>query len=371
MKMKLLLLTIFLIPLISFARIPESLTKLATIKDKSSDEYMFLAQEAAIDTKNAAERMLDGENSAGALKILEVAVHLMPHRTDISQLRKKSLDTYLLITKKLEEDSVKNCSLLQERYTFLKSISPDALARLKLESSCADAELLKIPEPQILKSLEEEFKADLVKTFPWDDVLGNSFMLLRSLYGEDFSVICDQFKSGEAKCSTPSFDSADFKEKSLQYCGYVEGLLSVSTGKKSLLCVYNKKQTFRTNDELYQIYEKVFDNKAFDDDIPTYAVSTITLKYADRVEHQNVLTVLDHPQLRQRKLLHLSFMGETGPVDLNQGNLQHKLSEKQLKGLVDMTVVFNYKRTFELYQGNFQKSLKQEMVKLLEENFKK
>jgi hypothetical protein len=380
--MKLLHLTVvYLISFSSFARTPDSLTRLATIKDKSSDDYMFLAQEAAIDTKNASERMLDGENSAGALKILEVAIHLMPHRTDLNHLRKKSLQTFLQITKELEKDAVKNCSLLQERYTFLKSIAPDALAKLKLEKSCAlelkvgpvetDAELLKLPEPKILKNLEIEFKPELVKTFPWDDVLANSFMLLRSLYGEEFSVVCDQFKDGKGVCTKPSVTTEDFSATSLQYCGYVEGLLSVSTGTKLLMCTYNKKQKFKTNEELYQIYEKIFDNKAFDDDIPSYVITTVSFKYTDRVEHQHVLSYLDHASMRKNLTASMTFVREAHFKDLVGSALSHTFGEAQLKGLVDLTLVINYKRTFELYQRNFQKSLKRNLPKILEEDFKK
>ena len=358
----LLTLSILFFSSFTFAVIPESLKKLATIQDRHSEAWMFLAQEAAIDTKNTAERMLDGENSAGALKILEVAIHLMPHRSDLSNLRKKSLETYVSITKKLEEDSLKNCALLQERYTFLKSIAPDALAKLKLERSCAKEEkivkaeteedLLKLQEPRIFKELEEEFKADLVKTFPWDDVLANSFMLFRALYGEEFRMICMN-----EKCSAEKINAENFKEVSLQYCGYVEGLLSVSHGKKPLLCIYDKTKTFKTTPELYQIYEKVFDNGAFDDDIPTYAVLNMTLKYMNKSEGREALVKLNNQEFRSGKDVEFTF---------KKGKAPSELTTEERQDLHDITFSINYKKTFELYQRNFKASLKKSMPELIE-----
>lgn len=349
-----------------FADIPESLRKLAVVENKNSEAYMFLAQEAAIDTKHAAERMLEAENSSGALKILEVAVHLMPHRTDINQLKLRALETFLKITRKLEEDSVKNCALLQERYLFLKNLAPDSLAKLKLETSCApaakspapesDVERLKVPEPKIIKELEEEFRAPLVKTFPWDDVLANTFLLLRSLYGEEFRLVCEMIKGEEASCKFSGSSAEEFKAASMQYCGYVESLLEVSDGKKPIVCIYNKANVFKTTDELYKIYEKALDNKAFEDDIPTYLVLTLTMKYMNKSIAKEVLLRSSPVVFRKTK------------DDFRQLAMKSfRESKADISELHEISFSINYKQTFDLYQKHFRSSLKASLSDLIED----
>jgi hypothetical protein len=354
----------------ALAEIPDTLTRLSQIKDKSSEEYMFLSQQAVMDTKYAAERLIAGENSAGALKVLELGLHVMPHRSDLLTLRRKALGTFVDITQKLEENAQKNCPILQGRYQYLKSIAPDALAKLKFEDSCvpktvpvsihSEEDILKIPEPLLQKELEGKFKADLVKTFPWNDVLANSFMLMRGLYGEEFKITCTDFKDKKATCSSTSVDQGEFKEVALRHCGYLEGILSMSTGAHALKCIYNQTKVFHTSSELYQIYQHAMDNQAFDDDIPTFAVLTMTSKHFAKSDSKNLLILLKHSAFRAGKFP--DFELKSGDAHFKVLSPETEFSEADLH---DVTFTINYKKTFELYEKYFKSVLKGNFVNTL------
>ncbi len=323
-----------------------------------------------MDTKYAAERLLAGENSAGALKVLELGLHVMPHRSDLLTLRRKALDTYIDITQKLEENALKNCPVLQERYQYLKSIAPDALAKLKFEVNCvpktvavsiqSEEDILKIPEPVLQKELEGKFKADLVKTFPWSDVLANSFMLMRGLYGEEFKITCSDFKDKKANCVSTPIDQNEFKEVSLRHCGYLEGILDVSAGSHALKCIYNQTKIFHTSSELYRIYQQAMDNQAFDDDIPTFAVLTMTVKHFAKSETSDLLVLLKHAPFRAGKFPNFEIKSGEAPFKVLG-------SETEFSGtdLHDVTFTINYKKTFELYEKYFKSVLKGNLVNTL------
>ena len=379
-----------------FGEVPDTLRRLANMKDKDSEEYIFLAHKAAIDSRHAAVSALEGGNSSGALKILTLGLQLMPHRSDLKDLRNKTLETYIGITQKLEEDPKKNCSLLQQRYKFLASFAPDAVVKLKHDKSCvisdvkAESDILKIPEPVLLKDLENEFKANsLIRKntqFPFEDSLNSSFMLLMSLYGEEFKITCGDFKVDantkdlkeievKAKCTSTSIDKAKFNDASLKYCNFLNELLVVEGGNKTVKCTLDgRNHVITTSTPLYHIYERAFDNSSFDDDLPLFAVLNMTALKST----QNLITSIF------AELNHKSFRAGSFPIlTFEKGDLKEQASftmtQEELNGLQELSFTINFKRTYELYKNHFEKSTLtdlqchdiQHRLKLVEESRKK
>jgi hypothetical protein len=197
--------------------IPQNVLLLDDYKDKDSVEYQVLVFKASIDTVNAGKNALEGLDSAGALKVLSYGLTKIPFRDDIRELRNKALVTYIDITKKLEENIIKNCNALIERYTFLDTVAPDGLLQLKNDRSCIKKlqkieneqkkekiySLLEIPAPKIQKKLEQNYKSDLSKSveyyvlknnnFPGEDLLINIFMKFLAIYGHQPIAECGKF----------------------------------------------------------------------------------------------------------------------------------------------------------------------------------
>lgn len=376
------LLLIILIPFVAFAEIPHSLTKLSEIKDKQGEAYMFLAHQAAMDARYSAESALEGENSSLALKILGVGLELMPHRGDLKSLRNTALETYLKITQKLEEDSKKNCTILKERYDFLATVAPDAFVKLKYDTSCGELTKStpeKVAEPTLMKSLEAEFKANLSSDwknskFPYEDVLNNSFMLTRSLYGEGFNIDCSEFvidpKSKEvesldvfSKCKLSGI-GPEFRETSFKYYGFLDHLLIVPNGSKAVMysTLDGTTKFFKTSDSLYKVYERAFDNESFDEDMSTFALLTMTLRYKDKDHAENILVKLNHKNFKSTGVPDIHF--EKGPKERFETlgpTSTLFLSSEEMKDLQRVTFTIDYKSTYELYKKNFENAIKSDL----------
>lgn len=366
---------LLLFPLFSLAEIPDSLIRLSEIKNHDSEAYMFEAHKAAMDARHSAESALEGENSSLALKILSVGLKLMPHRDDLKNLRNTALDTYLSITKKLEEDTKKNCALLQERYQFLNTLAPDSLAKLTYDKDCGviakkeDTDYIRIHEPVLLKDLEAQYKADHIwknTKFPFEDVLNNSFMLLRSLYGENFSLSCSGFKmvpgsnennliDAHSVCKMSGIDES-FRRISYKYYSFLDQLLITPEGKKAVMYTTLSGVTkyFKTSDSLYQVYETAFDNEAFDDDISNFAVMNMNLKYKDKVLNESVLVKLDHKSFK-KGIPYVKFeRGQTERFEFIGKESTFFLMQEELKGLQDIQFTINYRDTFDQYKKSFE-----------------
>ena len=375
---------LLLIPILANAEIPDSLVRLAEIKDKNSEAYMFEAHKAAMDARYSAESALEGENSSLALKILSVGLKHMPHRGDLKNLRNTALNTYVNITKKLEEDSKKNCAILLERYHFLDTVAPDALAKLKNDRECgeeikaADADYLRINEPVLLKELEAKYKSEHIwknTQFPFDDVLNNSFMLLRSLYGESFSMSCVGFKpipnttegnlsDVNGNCKLSGGVDPSFRETSYKYYSFLDQLLIVTGGSKAVMYTTLDGVTkyFKTTDILYNVYETAFDNESFDEDMPNFVVMNMNLKYKNRVESQTILVKLNHQTFKETGVPQIQFeKGEKERFALLNKETIFYLSNEELKGLQDIQLSLNYKRSFEIYKNHFEMATKADM----------
>lgn len=393
--MRTFILILSILSLSAHSEVPDTLRRLAQMKDKESEEFIFLAHKAAIDTRHAAISCLEGKNSSGALKILTLGLQLMPHRSDLKELRNKTLETYIGITQKLEEDPKKNCNILKERYSFLSNFAPDAVIKLKHDSSCVlsdlkpEADILQVPEPRLLKELENEFKADsLIKKnsdFPFEDSLNSSFMLLMALYGEDFKVSCQDFqvdattKSAQevevkAKCSASAFDKVRFAEATTKYCNFLNELLVVVNGNKTVKCTLDgKNHVITTSTPLYTIYERAFDNSAFDDDLPLFTVMNMNAKKTYSTTRP-ILMEFNHKSFR---------LGQFPKMSFHQGDLNTEASftmtQDELKGLQELSFTINYKATYQIYKDHFEKSTLadvqchdiQHRLKLVEESRKK
>jgi hypothetical protein len=373
---------LFIISTSALAEIPHSLIKLREIKDKDGEAYMFLAHQAAMDARYSAESALEGENSSLALKILGVGLDLMPHRDDLKNLRNTALKTYLKITQKLEEDSKKNCSILKERYDFLATVAPDAFVKLKYDTSCG--ELIKstpekVAEPTLIKNLESEFKATLShdwknSKFPYEDVLNNSFMLTRSLYGENFGVECKNFKIDTKSKEVESLDvhtdctlsgiASEFRETSFKYYGFLDHLLIVPNGTKAVMysTLDGTTKFFKTSESLYRIYERAFDNESFDEDMSTFALMTMTLKYKNKAHAENILVKLNHKNFKSTGVPDIQY--EKGPKERFE-SLATKttlfLSSEEMKELEEVRFTIDYKSTYELYKKNFEDAIKSDL----------
>ncbi|MFY7992407.1 MAG: hypothetical protein ACOVP4_03865 [Bacteriovoracaceae bacterium] len=376
------ILVLLLISWSAYGEIPHSLTKLSEIKDKNSEAYMFMAHQAAMDARYSAESALEGENSSLALKILGIGLELMPHRGDLKTLRNSALETYIKITQKLEEDSQKNCPVLQSRYNFLASVAPDAFVKLKYDRSCGSITKTtpeKINEPILYKNLEAEFKVNLSSDwknnhFPFDDVLNNSLMLTRSLYGEGEILKCDSLKIDPASkdvdsldvmanCKSAGIDSS-FRETSFKYYGFLDHLLIVPNGTKAVMYTNLDGSTkfFKTSEALYRIYERAFDNESFDDDMIHFVVLKMTLRSLGKTETETLLAKLNHQKMKKNQQMEISFikgakerfetLGTRGPLFF---------SSEEMKTLSEVSFAIDYKASYELYKKHFEESIKTDL----------
>lgn len=367
----------------ALAVIPDSLNRLSKIHDKESDAYLFLSHQAAMDTRQASMAALEGQNSSEALKILTLGLQSMPHRSDLKNLRNEALEVFLNITKKLEENSLKNCFLLQERYQFLHKHAPDALMRLRYDKDCkltVEEKARLKSEPSEVSALEQKFKSDLSETtveaskrshyFPFEDTLTNSFMLLNAMYGQEFKITCDQIRIDptsedsknfevRAKCQASKYQERVFKETAEKYCQFLNGLLEIKEGNRSVNCTLDgKKNVIKTSHSLYRVYETAFDNGAFESDVPLYAVMDMQLKSKTSVKHLPLLVKLDHgpfregafPSVTQVEKLRHSVFEKLGPAT------ELTLTSEQLKGLQEISFTIRYKDSLNLYRSGFQES---------------
>jgi hypothetical protein len=367
----------------AFAVIPDSLNRLNQIHDKESDDYLFLSHQAAMDTRQAAMAALEGQHSSEALKILTVGLQTMPHRTDLKNLRNETLDVFLNITKKLEENSIKNCFLLQERYQFLHKYAPDALLRIRHDKDCklTDDERSKLKsEPSEVAELELKFKPDLTETtaesakrdnyFPFEDTLTNSFMLLNSMYGPEFKITCDQLRIDptsedsknfeiKARCQSSKVQEPAFKLTAEKYCQFLNELLEIKEGNRSVNCTLDgKKNIIKTSHSLYRVYETAFDNGAFESDVPLYAIMDMQLKSKSGIKHRPLLVKLDHapfqegsfPSITQVEKLRHSIFEKLEPLS------ELTLQSEDLKGLQEISFSIRYKDSLNLYRSGFQAS---------------
>lgn len=375
MKILIILAACFIFPLFAQTDVPYSLTRLAEIKNKESEAYVFLAHQAAMDARLAATSALEGENSSSALKILGLALDLMPHRSDLKDLRNKTLETYLNITKKLEEDVEKNCELLKERYSFLNSFAPDAITKVAHDKRCIKKEktqnAFKIPEPKLLKGLESEFKANTTHTthnFPYVDVLNNSFMLFTSLLGENFKITCGQLKSIEGKihgtCSASVETSSTYKEASLKYCSFLNELLIVPEGKRSVTCTIDgRNHIFQTSDDIYNVYVKAVDNAAFDDDIPVLVSMDMSLVKKDQTTIVPVLLRINQKDIKARKFPISSL--EVAPEEYFFEQLSTEtvfdIEASEARDLQEIIFTIDRKKTYEDYKSHYEAAIKQDL----------
>ena len=376
MKIIILLAICLIHPLLAQTDVPHSLTRLAEIKDKESEGYVFLAHQAAMDARLAATSALEGENSSSALKILGLALELMPHRTDLKDLRNKTLDTYIGITKKLEEDVEKNCGLLKDRYSFLNSFAPDAITKVSYDSRCRKTvkakDNFKIPEPKLLKTLETEFKADTTHTtenFPYIDVLNNSFMLFSSLLGEDFKISCKDLKSIDNKihaaCTSTAADKSAYREASLKYCSFLNELLIVPTGKRSVTCTIDgKNHIFQTSDPLYNVYVKAVDNAAFDDDLPILVSMEMTLIKKEQETMIPVVVKINQKDIKAGKFPSATL--EQAPEEFFFEVLGTQtvfdIEASEAKDLDIITFSIDRRKTYEDYKAHYEASIKQDLA---------
>lgn len=359
-----------------WAEIPHSLTRLAEIQDKESEAYVFLAHQAAMDARLAANAELEGENSSGALKILGLATNVMPHRSDLKDLRNKALDTYISITKKLEEDIENNCEVLKERYSFLHSFAPDSIARLKYDKRCVKVVVkqdpFKIPEPRHLKDLEARFKADASHTtlnFPYEDVLNNMFMLFTSLYSDGFKISCAPQKIDgnkvTAQCSSTKKDEVSYRQVSLKYCAFLTELLIVPTGSKAVTCTIDgRNHIFRTSDSLYNVYVTAVKSPAFDDDIPVLVSMNMTIKKKDNSSQDvPVLVRLNQKDLKNGQFPRGVFEKAPEPYYFLMLGPQTKfeLAEADIKNLRAIEFTINMKATYDKYLLHYEASTKQDL----------
>ena len=369
------ILSVFVSTALFAVEIPHSVKRLNEIKDKDSEEYTFLSHQAAMDARLGAMSALEGKNSSGALKILGVALEGMPHRTDLKDLRNKALSTFISITKKLEEDVIKNCELLKERYSFIKSYAPDAMGELTFDQRCVKTETVtsfKVPEPKYLKKLENEFKADLThstRDFPYEDVLNNIFMLFTSLYGEDFKVTCQDFKiEGEkvkGTCSSTPKKESTYKEVSLKYCKFLTELLSVTGGGKPVLCTIDGlNQVFQTSDAIYQVYVAAVDNSSFDEDIPLFHSMKMNIVRADGTTTVPVVVSMDQKSFKHNKFPEATLMKAHDPYYFEKlgPETTFEVNPGDLKGLKEITFTLNLKHTYETYKTHYEKAIKSDLA---------
>lgn len=375
MKILILFTLSLLIPCHASTEVPHSLTRLAEIKDKESEAYVFLAHQAAMDARLAASSALEGENSSSALKILGLALEVMPHRNDLKDLRNKTLDTYISITKKLEEDVEKNCDLLKERYSFLNSFAPDAMTKIAYDSRCRKIQKVKdafkVPEPKLLKNLETEFKADTSHTtqnFPYVDVLNNTFMLFTSLLGENFKISCKNLRSVDNKihatCTGNTPDKTAYREASLKYCAFLNELLVVPTGKRSVTCTIDgKNHIFQTSDSLYNVYVKAVDNAAFDDDIPVLVSMEMGLIKKEQETLVPVIVKINQKAIKEGKFPSATleqapeeyFFEQLGP------EMIFDIEASEAKDLQEIIFTIDRKKTYETYMTNYETAIKQDL----------
>lgn len=375
MKIIILLFLSLFIPHHAMAEVPHSLTRLAEIKDKESEAYVFLAHQAAMDARLAATSALEGENSSSALKILGLALEVMPHRNDLKDLRNKTLDTYINITKKLEEDVEKNCDLLKERYSFLNNFAPDAMTKLSYDSRCRKTQKVKdafkVPEPKLLKNLETEFKADTghsTQNFPYIDVLNNTFMLFTSLLGEDFKITCKSLRAVEDKihatCTSNTPDKTAYREASLKYCAFLNELLVVPTGKRSVTCTIDgKNHIFQTTDPLYNVYVKAVDNAAFDDDIPILVSMEMSLIKKEQETLVPIIVKINQKEVKAGKFPIASL--EQAPDEYFFEQLAPEtifdIDVSEAKGLQEITFTIDRRKTYEAYTAHYETAIKQDL----------
>ena len=375
MKILIILATCFIYPIYAQTDVPHSLTRLAEIKDKESEAYVFLAHQAAMDARLAATSALEGENSSSALKILGLALECMPHRNDLKDLRNKTLDTYINITKKLEEDVEKNCELLKDRYSFLNSFAPDAITKIAYDKRCIRTakakDSFKIPEPKLLKNLESEFKANTSHTtenFPYVDVLNNTFMLFTSLLGEDFKITCNQLKVVEGKihgtCVASSPEKNTYKEASLKYCAFLNELLIVPTGKHNVTCTIDgRNHIFQTSDDIYNVYVKAVDNAAFDDDIPVLVAMDMSLVKKDETTIVPVLLRINQKDIKAGKFPVASL--EKAPDEIFFEALQpatvFDIAASEALDLQEIIFNIDRRKTYEGYKNHYEASIKQDI----------
>lgn len=375
MKILIILATCFIFPLYAKTDVPHSLTRLAEIKDKESEAYVFLAHQAAMDARLAANSALEGENSSLALKILSLALESMPHRNDLKDLRNKTLDTYIGITRKLEEDVEKNCELLKDRYSFLNSFAPDAITKVSYDKRCIRTvetkNAFKIPGPKLLKNLESEFKAHTTHTtenFPYVDVLNNTFMLFTSLVGEDFKITCHQLKTVEGKihgtCVASSPEKNTYKEASLKYCAFLNELLIVPEGKHSVTCTIDERNhIFQTSDDIYNVYVKAVDNAAFDNDIPVLVSMDMSLVKKDQTTIVPVLLRINQKDIKAGKFPAAAL--EKAPDEIFFETLQAEtvfdIAPAEAQDLQEIIFNIDRKKTYESYKNHYEASIKQDM----------
>lgn len=258
------------------AEVPETLQELSKKTEKDNFEYQVLAYKAAIDTINVSNNELAGMNSAEALKVSSFGLMHMPYRGDIRDVRNKALNTYISITRKLEEKPKENCEVLKERYEFLAKIAPDSLTMVNNNLSCLkvvkliepkNAELISVKIPPVNPELEKDFKADLShdvdfylaknNNFPTEDVLNNMFMLFSAIFPEDFSVECTALKvdpnstnpkdlkvSGHCERITPTV--ANLAEVKKQYDLNIKTMFEVPGGKEKVLGLYDNSKIAST-----------------------------------------------------------------------------------------------------------------------------
>ena len=358
------------------AEIPHSLARLAEIQDKESEAYVFLAHQAAMDARLAAIAELEGENSSGALKILGLATNVMPHRNDLKDLRNKALDTYINITKKLEEDVTKNCEVLKERYSFLQSFAPDSIARIQYDSRCVKIvkkeDPFKIPEPRHLKDLESKFKANASHTtisFPYEDVLNNMFMLFTSLYGEGFKISCIPQKIDglkvTAQCSSTKKDEVAYHQVAVKYCSFLNELLIVPNGNRAVTCTIDgRNHIFRTSDSLYNVYVTAVKSPAFDDDIPVLVSMNMTIKKKDQTSHDvPVLVRLNQKDFKAGKFPRGVFEKAPEPYYflILEEKTKFELAESDIKNLRAIEFTINTKATYDKYLLHYEASTKQDL----------
>ena len=366
--------------------IPQTVINLFNIKDKNSDEYIFGASYASIDAKNAAIASLQGGDSTKALKILTAALEVMPHLDELRTLRNKSLDAVIEITKALELDPEKNCSVLLERYRYLQVVAPDSLLKLKNEKNCdkdpnklarLDYNVFNIPPIQPVANLENLNKVDLTRSldyylnknnnFPYDALVLNSFT-----YAHNKFASWKKDSTFEIQCQSLSVDSNATSLENILVTGdcdakgraevinieerYDEILrdhLEVPNGKE-----YVSQGKFYTSKPLKKIYEAGFEKGMIQEKLPRYYVMEMILRYKEKDERTPILVYYSD------QLLLLATGGKVSFNDLMvenrllypfrpKGKTSFVFDSESLDGLLSISFLFDLKTTYDFYKKLF------------------
>lgn len=288
------------------------------VKNKDKDENwdgVSKISDAALATMSFGKHLIEGKDSAAAVKLTGLALKYLSFRDDIRDLHNTALKLYEHVTKGMLSNPDIDCSEIKDRMVFLKQVSPDSsistgsnrcskylLASQNKVVPLEFDQIIALKNPKLNKELEEKAYKDLAdeldfitkrndKDFQYDRYLYEVLQAMGEFKYETSSLTVDANATDENDFTVHlnnlslAWNGSSPENPPKAFCDSMKSLLSIPdnnpSSRETFECFDARGTGYRSSMFLNKIFADFYSQAATSANImtPRYIIVQMNLYY--------------------------------------------------------------------------------------------